>query len=217
MRPLTNDTPKPMLLVNGKPLLGHILDSLPNEIDEIILVVGYFREKIIDYFGERFSHFRIKYIVQEEKSGTYNALKLCESLLEDEEKFLMLYADDLHGREGLKKCVNSEYLCMLAHEVNDSRKFGVLEVDSEGFIISIEEKPENPKTNLVSTGATVLDKNIFNFPAKQHKNGEYYLTDSIEQMIKAGYKFKAIRSSSWIPIGYPDDLGRAEKILNSKS
>lgn len=102
---------------------------------------------------------------------------------------------------------------MLVYEANDSRKFGVLEVDSDEFIVGIEEKPENPKTNLVSTGAMVLDKNIFDFPAKQHKNGEYYLTDSIEQMLKAGYKFKAIRSSSWIPIGYPEDLKKAEEVL----
>lgn len=216
MKPLTNETPKPMLLVNGKPLLEHILNSLPDEVDEVVLVVGYLKEKVLDYFRERFKRFGMKYVVQEEKSGTYNALKLCENLLKDGEKFLMLYADDLHGRKGLEKCANSECLCMLVCEADDPGKFGVVEVDSKGAVVGIEEKPENPKSNLVSTGVMILDKNIFKYPARRHVNGEYYLTDSIEQMIKAGHKFKAVRSNFWLPVGYPEDLKKAEKILNTK-
>ena len=102
---------------------------------------------------------------------------------------------------------------MLVCESVDPSRFGVLETDSDGFITGIEEKPENPKTNIVSTGAMLLDNNIFKFPAKQHQNGEFYLTDSIEQMIASGHKVKAIRSSFWFPIGYPEDLAKAEEVL----
>ena len=213
MRPLTNDTPKPMLLVHGRSILEHILSDLPSEIDEVILVVGYLKENIINYLGNEFGNLKISYIEQEGRLGTYRALELCKDKLDEHEKFLMMYADDLHGAEGLKACVSCGQCAMLIYEVEDPRRFGVIEIDADGMIIGVEEKPENPKTNLVSTGAMVLDKDIFRFPARRHKNGEYFLTDSIEQMIRAGHKFKAIRSTSWIPIGFPEDLERAEAIL----
>ena len=214
MQPLTNDTPKPMLKVAGKPILEHILDDLPEQVDEIILVVGYLKEKIIDYFGDKFNRFNIQYVFQAEKLGTFNALKLCEDLVSDGEKFLMMYADDLHGAENLKKCVDSDLSAMLVYEAEDPSRFGVVEVNQEGYITGIEEKPEHPKSNLVSIGVILLDKDIFQFPARKHPNGEYYLTDSIKQMIEHGYKFKAVQSSMWIPIGYPSDLARAEEVLN---
>lgn len=213
MRPLTDNTPKPMLKILGRPILEHILSSLPSEIDEVILVVGYLKESIMSHFGNKFGDLKINYIEQEGKHGTYKALELCRNKLKENEKFLMLYADDLHGQEGLKECVTCGQYAILVYEADDPSRFGVIEIDNDGTIIGVEEKPEIPKTNLVSTGVMVLDKNIFNFPARQHKNGEYYLTDSIEQMIEAGYKFKAIRSSLWIPIGYPEDIKKAENIF----
>lgn len=217
MRPLTNDTPKPMLPIMGRLILEHTLSNLPSEIDEVILVVGYLKESIINYFGNEFGHLKLIYIEQDKKTGTYKALELCRDKLNKGERFLMLYADDLHGTKGLKACIASNQCAMLIYEAADPRRFGVVEIDENGMVVGVEEKPENPKTNLVSTGAMVLDKNIFNFPAKVHKNGEYYLTDSLEQMIKAGYRFKAIRSSSWIPIGYPEDLVIAEKLLKNST
>lgn len=216
MRPLTIDIPKPMLQIWGQPILEHILSDLPSEIDEVILVVGYLKESIINHLGNEFDNLKIDYIEQKSKLGTYKALELCKDKLNDNGKFLMLYADDLHGGEGLKECVTCGQYAMLVYEADDPRKFGVVEIDEEGMIVGVEEKPENPKTNLVSTGVMVLDKNVFNFPAKVHKTGEYYLTNSIDQMIDAGYKFRAIRSSSWIPIGYPEDIKKAEEVLAKK-
>lgn len=216
MRPLTENTPKPMLQVWGQPILEHILSDLPSEIDEVILVVGYLKQNIIDYLGNEFDDIKISYIEQEGKMGTYKALELCRDKFQDGEKFLMLYADDLHGAEGLKECVVGDQYTLLVYEADDPRKFGVVEIDEDGMVVGVEEKPENPKTNLVSTGVMVLDNNVFKFPAEMHKNGEYYLSESIDQMVRAGYKFKVVRSTSWIPIGFPEDIKRAEKVLSKK-
>lgn len=212
MRPLTNDVPKPMLIVNGKPLLEHIIDALPGEVNRLVLVVGYLHQRIHDYFGHHFGRRKIDYIFQEEKLGTYNALKLCEHLLSDE-KFLLLFADDLHGKDGLKRCVNSEYPCLLVSEAIDPCKFGVVELNDDNSIKGIEEKPENPKSNLVSTGVLLLNRNVFNYPANRHSNGEYYLTDSLSQMLADGHKIMTVNSDFWLPIGYPSDLEKAEKKL----
>lgn len=217
MKPLTDNTPKPMLKVAGEPILEHILNDLPDKVNRVILVVGYLYQQIHNHFGHYYRHLKIDYIVQPEKLGTYRALELCKNLLEDDEMFIVTYADDLHGAENFKKCAESDSCAILALEADDPKKFGVVELNSEGVVMGIEEKPENPKSNLVSTGVLVLDKNIFNYPARQHANGEYYLTDSIAQMIKAGHKFQVIRSNFWLPIGYPEDLGKAEEILSTKS
>lgn len=216
MRPLTIENPKPMLKVSGKPLLEHVLDALPEKVDELVLVVGYLRNKIRDYFGDQFGRFKISYVAQEEKLGTYHALKLCKPFLGNDEKFLVLYADDLHGKDGLEKCADSPEIALLVSEAENPEKFGVVETSNDGRIIGIEEKPANPKTNLVSTGVLLLDKMVFDYEASRAPNGEYYLTDSLAQMLEAGQKIYAIKSSFWLPIGYPEDLKIAEKQFKKK-
>lgn len=210
MRPLTLEKPKPMIKISGRPLIEHIINALPPEIDHLTLVVGYLRDQIRDYFGENFGRFKINYIVQEEKLGTYYAIKLCEHLLKPKERFLLMYADDLHSPKALSRCAKSEKPCLVIDESEAPSKFGVVELAEDGSISSIEEKPDFPKTNLVLTGAQLLTKEIFNFPAKRHPNGEYYVTDSLAQMIAAGHKIYTIKTDFWLPIGYPEDIKIAE-------
>ncbi|MBI2063383.1 MAG: NTP transferase domain-containing protein [Candidatus Yanofskybacteria bacterium] len=216
MRPLTLKTPKPMIKICGKPLLEHIIGILPSAVDELVLVVGYLQDQIKDYFKESFGRFKIVYIVQKEKLGTYNALKLCEGLLKTDERFFLLYADDLHGPRALEKCMGSKGPCLVIDENANPSKFGVVEISEDGSIKNIEEKPVHPKTNLVLTGAQLLTKEVLNFPARRHSNGEYFLTDSIDQMITAGHKIYAVKTDFWLPMGYPEDIEGAEKLLSSR-
>ncbi|MBI5742550.1 MAG: NTP transferase domain-containing protein [Candidatus Niyogibacteria bacterium] len=214
MRPLTLTKPKPMLEVCGKPLLEHIIRTLPAAADELVIVVGYRGEQIRKYFGDHFGRFRITYVEQKEQAGTYKALELCREFLADGEYFLMLYADDLHGRDGLEACALSETQCIVVAEAEHPECFGVVELNADGTVRRIVEKPEQPATNLVSTGVQLLSADIFKFPARRHIRGEFYLTDSIAQMIEAGYKFTVAHSSFWLPVGYPDDLDFASANLH---
>lgn len=213
MRPLTLDKPKPMIEVMGKPILHHIFDILPVEIDEVVLVVGYKGDKIRNYFGNEFQKRKIKYIEQKDKKGTAHALLLCGSHLKNE-KFLLLYADDFHGKESIEKCVKHE-LAVLVAEAENPERFGVVTTDSKGRVIAIEEKPEKPKSNLVSTGFLVLDQRIFNYEPEIHPNGEYYLTDMLNKLIR-DHQVIAEKTEFWVPIGYPEDLIKIEKVLKSK-
>jgi len=213
MRPLTENKPKPMVEILGKPLLHHIFDSLPDEIDEVILVTSYLEDKIKEYFGENFGGKKIKYIHQPKKLGTAQALWLTRKLLGDE-RFLMLYADDLQSKDDIKKCL-AYPLSIMVKEVEDPRRFGVIVADDRGRVLDLVEKPISPPSKLASTGVKVLDSKIFNYPAKQHPNGEYYITDSLAQMAR-DYELIAVQADFWLPIGYPEDIKKAEAVLRQR-
>lgn len=216
MRPLTNDKPKQLLEVAGKPILEHIFGALPSEITRIMLVIGYRGDQIRAYYGEEYKGRPITYVEQEERKGTMHALRLCEPHLTDAERFLVMYADDIHGAEGLAACVASPALALSVLPAEDPRRFGVVETTTEGRIVDLVEKPENPKSNLVSTGIFILDKNIFRYQAARLLRGEEYLAEAVASMIRDGHVFYAVPSSLWIPIGYPTDIERAQVLLREK-
>ncbi|MBX4190065.1 nucleotidyltransferase family protein [Candidatus Parcubacteria bacterium] len=216
MRPLTLKTPKPLLKVAGKPLLEHIMDSLPQEIDELIIVVGYLHNKVRHYFKNHFGRFKITYVMQPEPTGTWAAIKLCEDLFREGDRFLFLYADDLHGADGLAKCIRIRNYSLLTAEVDDPRKFGVAIINGHGRILQIEEKPQLPLSNHVLTGPGMLDTQVFRYEPRIHSNGELVLADSLNLMIKDGHVFVAVPSLIWVPIGYPRDIEYAESIIQPR-
>ncbi len=211
MRPLTYFRPKPMIEVLGKPLLHHIIDSLPAFVDELVIVIGYKGEMIREYFGGRFQGRSIRYIEQQEKTGTADAFKLCEPHLESNEKFLLLYADDLHDRGSITELTKRE-LGLLVYEVPEPKRFGIVLTDATGKIRDIEEKPREPKSNLAVIGVYVLDPRIFNYEPDVHESGERYVTSMIQKMLQE-YPMYAERASFWVPVGYPEDLLKVEKAL----
>src|SRR3989338_3373984 len=188
MRPLTFTTPKQLLKVGDKAVLEHIFHELPDQIDEVILVVKYLAGQIQDYFGEEFLGKKIHYVTQVSKDyGTWIGLNEAKHLL-GKEKFLVLLGDDI-----------------LVKEMEDPRRFGVVLANERGKILDFIEKPEEQISNLANTGVQVLDYRIFNYPARQHKNGEYYLTDSVARLAKDHDVFIKL-AKSWISMATPEDL-----------
>jgi mannose-1-phosphate guanylyltransferase len=216
MLPLTLVTPKPMLRIAGKPILERIIDALPFEITELIIVIGYKSELIENYFGDLYEGKLITYIVQQEPKGTYDALlqvreQIRKHFGDFSEKFLLLNADDLHGSEALAEAVQ-EPLALIVARHEDPRKFGIVSRNDDGTLKNIIEKPESFEDTLVSTGAMVLDERIFNYEVKPAANGEFYLPVALQQLA-AEYPVKLIEQPEWVPIGYPEDLERAEGLL----
>src|SRR3989344_5576790 len=173
MRPLTLERPKPLIVVAGRPILEHVIDALPNEVDEIILVVGYKADMIQKHFGDSHEGRRIRYVHQENLSGTFGALLTAKPLLNNG-LFMLLCADDIHGAHAISEAL-SHPLALLATEHSEPSKFGVVELNADESLARIVEKPEVPSTNLVSTGAMVLDIRIFSYETIRQENGEYYI------------------------------------------
>lgn len=215
LKPLTDTTPKPLLPILQKPILEHIIESLPNQITELVIIVGYKADMIRAHFGDSFCNRRVSYIEQTEQLGTGHAALLAKPILKDNERFMFLFADDLHDKKSIEQCLGFN-LGMLVTEVSDPRRFGVVTVNKQNIVTHIDEKPDFPKSNLVNIGVYVLDTKIFSYQQPPSKTGEYYLTDMISALSK-DYPIHAVKTDFWHPIGYPQDLLSAEQVLRERN
>lgn len=210
MGELTNSTPKPLLEINGRPILEYTLANLPREIDEVILVIGYHGQKIKNRFGAKHQGREIQYLWQMSNSGTGGALFQINKALRG--KFLVLMGDDLYHHDDLKKIVRHD-LAVLVKEVNEPSRFGVIEIDERGHLIQIVERPANPKGNLVNAGAYVLDKRIFDYPLVPVYDGkEFGLPQTLAQMADR-HKIKVEKAEFWHANTNSEDLAAAAEIV----
>ena len=212
LRPLTENCPKPLVHVAGKPLLDHIVEALPSAVDELIIVVGYLGNMVREYCGEEFHGRKVRYIEQTVQDGTGRALWLCKDILKG--RFLFMFADDIHGKNDIAR-VASYTRGLLTKTSDTPERFGVIVRNPDGTLAEMIEKPAHPPSNLVSTGVMVLDEHIFEFEPSNPVNGEYYLTDSLERYAKE-YPVAVVEEEMWLPIGYSEDIVRAEQILASR-
>lgn len=210
MRPLTETVPKPMIKVCGKPILEHIIDALPQEIDELILVVGYLKEQIEAFCGNEFKGRRVQYVHQENfTGGTGEALLCARDLVKG--TFMFMFADDIHGKEALAEIVKREHAILSAYSQTPER-FGVLVQNQDGTLKEILEKPENPPSNLINTGVFVASPEIFKYKVPVSSSGELYATDMLTAYAH-DYKLQVIEQTQWLPIGYPEHIVEAEAVL----
>ena len=211
LRPLTDNIPKPLVKVNDKTLLDHIVEALPSEVKELIMVVGYRGDMIKDYCGSVFHGRPVTYVEQVEINGPAKALWLAKDLIKG--RFLFMFADDIHGKADLARAV-SYSRSILATTSDNPERFGVIVRNPDGTIADMVEKPVSPSSNLVSTGPMVLDKNIFDFPPEAPIKDEYFMPEIIMRY-KEKYPIAVVEEQLWLAIGYPEDIERAEKKLHS--
>ncbi len=209
MLPLTLARPKPLIEVLGKPILAHIIDALPQEITDVILVVGYKQEMIKEYFGNAYNGLSLSYVTQEKPEGTLKALELARPYLSG--RFLLLNADDIHGTEALVEALMHP-LALIVAPHSEPQKFGVVSRNEDGNLAGIVEKPEHPPTDLVSTGAMVLDERVFSYTVLPSPGGEYYLPLAVTELAKDA-PIAVVVQKTWIPLGCPEDIAPAEERL----
>ncbi|AGK61944.1 UDP-N-acetylglucosamine diphosphorylase/glucosamine-1-phosphate N-acetyltransferase [Archaeoglobus sulfaticallidus PM70-1] len=201
LRPFTAKKPKPMIEISGKPILEHLIEEVRKAgIRDIVLVVGYRRERIMDYFGSgRDFDVDIEYVIQEQQLGTANALKSAESLVENE--FIVIGGDNIIDHETIK---NVKKRCFsIAYSISeDCSKYGAITFKN-GFVKEIVEKPEEKLSYTVNTGLYCLSTDVFRYIDEERD-----LVNVINSMISDGYEFKAIEARLWQDIVYPWDILR---------
>lgn len=211
LRPLTDKTPKPLLKIAGRPILDLTLNQLPLETEEILIVVDYLKEQIKEYLGEEFKGRKITYVEQKKRLGTAHALSICKDYIRDE-KVLVLNGDDLYSKKDIVSCLKHS-LAMLVKRVDDTRRFGVVEIDGKGFLKNISEQTKAPFGGLVNMGVYVLDKRFFSYPMIRLHDGEFGLPQTISSMAK-DHPVKTVKAKFWHPIAYPEDIKKATDSLS---
>lgn len=210
MQPLTYEIPKPMLRVKDKPLVAYTIELLPKEIDEVIFVVGYLGQQIKDYFGERYNNKKITYVEQKELNGTGGALWVCRDLLVG--RFLVLAGDDVYCAHDVSRCLEFPR-SVLAKEVilEQDRYLGPITLDEKGQLKNITyEKLSAGGRYLVDVGMFVLDQHVFQYDLVPVKDGQEFGLPSTVAKMAQDHPVAIVRTDYWLPVGYPDDLKRAE-------
>jgi NDP-sugar pyrophosphorylase family protein len=222
---LTTTVPKPMLEVEGKPLLEYKLEALPDEIDEAIIIVGYLAKVIRDHFGGSYAGKRITFLEQKELNGTAGALWLAKDMLcgrggsapGGKDRYLVMMGDDIYAREDVEACIaQGEGWRLVVQALPHMHRAGDVELAANGTIEAIIEGDLFDKPGIASTNMFCLDTRLFTQPMvpKQEGSLEFGLPQTVLAASKSlGIRFEPIFTDKWIQITAPKDLVVAAEML----
>ena len=212
LMPLTDETPKVLITVAGKPFLYYVLKTLEKAgITDIALIVGYKKEQF-PAFLETYG-FSAKLIEQTEQLGTGHAILQAEEFC-GEDNFIALGGDNVWGAEDIKAMINDDLFCAVSGiEVEHPEQYGVLVTEGD-TLKEIQEKPSEPAGNLINTGLYKFTYDIFEALKRigTSARGEYELTDAVTLLARQG-KVKVAISGLWLDLGKKEDILKIEEFL----
>ena len=209
LRPLTDDRPKPMIEIAGKPILGWQIEWLSaHGIKEIVLCVGYRKDSIMEYVGSGAKfHVKAAYVVEEKPLGTGGALKNAEEKLGNE-PFIVTNGDVLTNLDTklLAESLKAKTLGSIAI-VPLRSPFGVVDLDSNGGILGFREKPTLPEY-WINAGVYCLRPEVLNLLPKSGNIEQTAFPD----LAREG-KLKAVKyfDVKWRSIDTYKDVEEAQK------
>ena len=218
LKPHTITTPKALLTVAGKPILGHILDQIALVSPErVVLVIGPgpHGERIRVYGASR-TDLAVSCVVQEEPLGLGHAVSRAAEAVGRAPSLILL--GDTIVRADLRGLVTGGSKVGV-REVEDPRRFGVAEIVN-GRIVSLVEKPEHPKSNLALVGLYYLEDSPLLFScleqverSGQRTKGEIQLTDGLAEMLARGADLRPFPVEGWYDCGKTDALLETNRAL----
>jgi bifunctional UDP-N-acetylglucosamine pyrophosphorylase/glucosamine-1-phosphate N-acetyltransferase len=208
LRPHTLHTPKPLLPVQGRPILDWSLGALPPAVDRVVVVVHYLAEQVEDYLRGQKHFAEWVTVPQHEPRGTGDALRRCRGQIRSE-TFLVLNGDDLYGAADLAALAACE-AGLLVHPVDEPKRFGIAFTRADGTLERLEEKPDLQGRYPANTGAYVFPRSVFEIDIPLSPRGEYEITDYVSGLA-ARRPVRAVPASFWLPIGTEEAWRAAEK------
>ena len=214
LRPHTYSKPKPLVQVAGKPVLGHILDSLAElHLEETIFIVGYLGDQIQKYVTDHYPNMRARYVEQAEMKGQAHAILLAKEYID--QPVLIIFGDTIWETDFSRLERVTHDGLIYVKEVSDPRRFGVVQMHN-GFVTQFVEKPSKPISNLAVVGVyyfrawqmlmecidALIERNV-------QTKGEYFLADAMQLMIEEGAKLEVETIPIW------EDCGTREAILKT--
>lgn len=217
LRPHSYTQPKALIPLAGKTVLSIIIDQMREAgIHEFVFIVGYLGDKIRDYVQARYPDLKTHYVQQIDRQGIGHAIRITKEVVNNDEVIVVL--GDTICEFDIQDVVNSDCSMLGVKKVDDPREFGVAEINEEGFIDHVVEKPQIPKSNMALVGIYKIKESdqLFqclenNYMQGLRTHGEYSLTDALDCMLKMGIKFKPFKVESWF------DCGRKETLLESNA
>jgi len=221
LKPLTDDTPKCLVSICGVPLIYIWLDLIEEAgIDEVLINTHYLADKVRDKVLSRNNKVKIKFFHEEVLLGSGNTIALNYEFVKNEKNFFLLYADNLTN-VSLKEILDyhltlDSIFTTYVYETDIPKEKGIFTANDSGKVISFEEKPKNPESNLANSGIGVVNKKIFNY-----FNNNTYLDFGKDVMPKLMNHIYVLKTSKFIKdIGTMQDYYEAQsdwkKINNSK-
>ena len=220
VRPQTWSKPKPLVGVAGRTTLDHLLDSFKSvpshETADYVLILGpYLGEtQIPPYMKEHYPGYQVHYVVQSVMRGQSDALWLAREYLAG--PMIMCFSDTLIETDFSLLANEKADGIAWVKQVPDPRRFGVVEVDQDGWITRLIEKPASLENNRVVVGCYFFREgrqliSAIEEQMKQKKSlkGEYFITDAINIMVERGLKIRAQTIDAWL------DTGTIEAILET--
>lgn len=225
LRPLTLVTNKHLLPIYNKPMIFYPLEAMVKAgISQVLIVTGPEHAgaflnllKSGDELG-----LKLSYEIQQEPGGIAQGISLGESF-SDEENLLVILGDNIFNfnLKGVVEKFSKKDKGAVVFGVRmatQSKQYGVIEIDENGKVLSIEEKPEVPKSDIAQTGIYLYDKRVFDFikKLKPSKRGELEVTDLNNCYLKEGALSCEI-IDWWIDAGTSfDELLRANNLVAEK-
>jgi len=214
---LTEDTPKPMLIVQGKPILQHIIEGLVEQgISEVLIVVGWKKDVIMDHFstGEKFN-VDVQYVVQKVQDGTGRVVELAKNYV-GEQPFLLCCGDILVNAQTYAPLLEMKGAAgiLTVKEGEDLSKGGAVKV-KDGKVVDIIEKGD-PSGGEVgedcyyNAAVYAFSAKIFEYTAKLELSprGEYELTDAIVAMAQDHEVRAEFLQGEWADVRDPEVLSQ---------
>lgn len=199
LQPYTLTTPKPLLPIQGRPILDWLLAALPADVDRVLVVVHYLAEQITAYLEGQDHCSNWRTVRQQQPRGTGDALRCCLDELRSE-RFLVLNGDDLYGAADLAELARCP-AGILTHEVDEPRRFGIAFLKPDGTLARLVEKPDLAGRQLANIGAYLFPRRLLDAAdLKLSQRGEYEITDYVTALA-ARMPVQVIRARFWLPIG----------------
>ena len=211
LKPHTYTTPKVLLNVGGKPIIGHIIEKLLDEkINKATFVIGHLGDMIKSYVQREYPSLKADFVIQEQMEGLGHAIYMAIPTFDDKEIFIIL--GDTIFDVNLKEVFKNKHSSLGVKHVEDPRRFGVAVLEN-GSIRKLIEKPLTSVSNLALVGlyyladAEPLKKALIQLVEKDVRTkGELQLTDALQLMIEAGEKINTFPVDGWYDCGKPETL-----------
>jgi len=224
MRPHTWSKPKPLVSVAGKASLEHLLDMFhtvpdPDNVEFVFIVGPYLGElQVPPFIREKYPNMKAHFVVQHEMKGQSHALWLAREFMHG--PMMMCFSDTVLETDFSFLSQEEADVVAWVMPMPDPRRFGVAELDSEGWVTRFIEKPESLENNLVVAGCYYFKsaEQLLAAIEEQIKRnltfkGEFFLTHTISLMIENGAKVRTQISQSWLDTGTIDATLETNKIL----